>query len=243
LKKKFTDFDEIRAEIERRTDEISGCNKGISKVPINLKIYSPDFLNLTLVDLPGLTRNPTGNQPENIEKILEEMIVSEIEKESCLILAVSPANTDLANSDALKLARRVDPDGKRTIGVLTKLDIMDPGTNARDVFMGKTFALPRGYFGVVSRSQSDIDAGKDINEALKKEAAFFKNHKSYQDIAHRLGTAYLLRKLHCDLGEHIRERLPEFRDQILEKKRDAENTLRRCQKIDLRNGGSNALHK
>jgi dynamin 1-like protein len=194
------------------------------------------------VDLPGLTKNPVEGQPDNIEDILKEMIVKFIEKDNSLILAVSPANVDLANSDALKLARSVDPDGKRTIGVLTKLDIMDGGTNARDLLLGKAFTLPRGYFGVVSRSQSDINEGKKINEALKTEAAYFKNHKGYQDVAHRLGTAVLLRTLNRDLARHIREKLPQFKKKIQEKMDSAEKVLEKYQTFDLSNGGVSALH-
>jgi dynamin 1-like protein len=109
--------------------------------------------------------------------------------------------------------------------------------------LGKNFALPRGYFGVVSRSQADIEAGKDIKEALKKEAAFFKNHGGYQDLAHRLGTAVLLRTLNRDLAKHIREKLPEFQNKIQEKMYDAENLLKNCKTFDLSNGGVNVLHK
>ena len=54
--KRFTDFDEIRREIEQETFRVAGQNKGISKLPIHLRIYSPDVLDLTLVDLPGLTK-------------------------------------------------------------------------------------------------------------------------------------------------------------------------------------------
>lgn len=69
-------------------------------------------LNLTLVDLPGITKVPVGDQPADIEYQIRDMIMQFICKENCLILAVTPANTDLANSDALKLAKDVDPQGK-----------------------------------------------------------------------------------------------------------------------------------
>ena len=58
------------------------------------------------------------------------MIEEFIYQENTIILAVSPANNDLANSDALKLARAADPDGQRTLGVITKLDLIDEGTDA-----------------------------------------------------------------------------------------------------------------
>lgn len=70
------------------------------------------MLNLTLIDLPGITKVPVGDQPVDIEQQIKDMIMQFITRESCLILAVTPANTDLANSDALKLAKDVDPQGK-----------------------------------------------------------------------------------------------------------------------------------
>ncbi len=91
---------------------------------------SPSVLTMTLVDLPGLIRVPVGDQPADIEKQVRRLILKYISAPQCVILAVSPANQDLASSDALELARSVDPDGLRTVGVLTKLDIMDRGTNA-----------------------------------------------------------------------------------------------------------------
>lgn len=131
------------------------------------------MLNLTLIDLPGLTKVPVGDQPIDIEQQIKGMIMQFIKRESCLILAVTPANTDLANSDALKLAKEVDPQGIRTIGVITKLDLMDEGTDARDILENKLLPLRRGYIGVVNRSQKDIDGRKDINAALAAERKFF----------------------------------------------------------------------
>ena len=69
-------------------------------------------LNLTLVDLPGMTKVPVGDQPPDIENQIRDMIAVYVSKPNCLILAVSPANSDLANSDALKIAKEFDPMGK-----------------------------------------------------------------------------------------------------------------------------------
>ncbi|XP_045513978.1 dynamin isoform X5 [Pieris brassicae] len=212
--KKFVDFNEVRAEIEAETDRITGSNKGISPVPINLRVYSPNVLNLTLIDLPGLTKVPIGDQPIDIEQQIKAMIFQFIRRESCLILAVTPANTDLANSDALKLAKEVDPQGLRTIGVITKLDLMDEGTDARDVLENKLLPLRRGYIGVVNRSQKDIDGRKDISAALGAERKFFLSHPSYRHLADRLGTPYLQRVLNQQLTNHIRDTLPGLRDKL-----------------------------
>uniref|UniRef100_A0A8C1NHT0 dynamin GTPase n=1 Tax=Cyprinus carpio TaxID=7962 RepID=A0A8C1NHT0_CYPCA len=152
--RKFVDFDEVRLEIEAETDRLTGSNKGISPVPINLRVYSPNVLNLTLIDLPGMTKVAVGDQPVDIEYQIRDMLLQFISKESCLILAVTPANSDLANSDALKISKEVDPQGLRTIGVITKLDLMDEGTDARDILENKLLPLRRGQisntFGLVS---------------------------------------------------------------------------------------------
>ncbi|XP_053329355.1 dynamin-1 isoform X1 [Spea bombifrons] len=212
--KKFTDFDEIRMEIEGETDRVTGNNKGISPVPINLRVYSPNVLNLTLVDLPGMTKVPVGDQPADIESQIREMLMQFVTKENCLILAVSPANSDLANSDALKIAKEVDPQGQRTIGVITKLDLMDEGTDARDILENKLLPLRRGYVGVVNRSQKDIDGKKDIQAALAAERKFFLSHPSYRHLADRMGTPYLQKVLNQQLTNHIRDTLPGLRNKL-----------------------------
>uniref|UniRef100_A0A3Q3AYQ9 Dynamin-2 n=1 Tax=Kryptolebias marmoratus TaxID=37003 RepID=A0A3Q3AYQ9_KRYMA len=212
--KKFTDFDEVRQEIEAETDRVTGANKGISPVPINLRVYSPHVLNLTLVDLPGMTKVPVGDQPPDIEMQIREMLMQFVTKENCLMLAVSPANSDLANSDALKIAKEVDPQGLRTIGVITKLDLMDEGTDAKDILENKLLPLRRGYIGVVNRSQKDIDGKKDINAAIAAERKFFLTHPAYRHLADRMGTPYLQKVLNQQLTNHIRDTLPGLRSKL-----------------------------
>ncbi|XP_055331611.1 dynamin-like isoform X2 [Paramacrobiotus metropolitanus] len=210
----YQDFDAIRKEIEDETERVTGSDKNISPAPINLRVYSPHVLNLTLIDLPGMTKVPVGDQPIDIEVQIRNMILTFISNENCLILAVSPANSDLANSDALKIAKEVDPEGLRTIGVITKLDLMDEGTDARDILENKLLPLRRGYIGIVNRSQRDIDGKKDIKAAQDAERKFFITHPSYRHIAERMGTSYLQRVLNQQLTNHIRETLPGLRDKL-----------------------------
>lgn len=162
----------------------------------------------------GLTRVPIGDQPLDIEAQIKEMIFQFICKDTCLILAVTPANSDLATSDALTMAKQVDPDGLRTIGVLTKLDLMDEGTDAREILENKLVPLRRGYVGVINRSQKDIEGRKDIKAALAAERKFFLTHPSYRHMADRLGTPYLQKVLNQQLTNHIRECLPALRDKM-----------------------------
>eukprot|EP00090_Calanus_glacialis_P012087 TRINITY_DN20533_c0_g1_i4.p1 TRINITY_DN20533_c0_g1~~TRINITY_DN20533_c0_g1_i4.p1 ORF type:complete len:875 (+),score=289.89 TRINITY_DN20533_c0_g1_i4:218-2626(+) len=211
---KFMDFLSIMKEIEDETDRVTGDNKGISNLPINLRVYSPHVLNITLIDLPGLTKLAVGDQPTDIGEQIRDMIMTYICRETCLILAVTPANQDLATSDALQLARSADPEGLRTIGVLTKLDLMDEGTDARDIIENKLLPLRRGYVAVVNRSQKDIEGKKDIKMAVAAERKFFLSHPSYRHMADRCGTPYLQKQLNQQLTNHIRDSLPSLRDKL-----------------------------
>ncbi|WFD27563.1 dynamin GTPase [Malassezia nana] len=211
---KFYDFQKIRDEIVRDTELKTGKNAGISAQPINLRIYSPHVLTLTLVDLPGLTKNPVGDQPKDIERQIRDMLLKYISKPNAIILAVTAANTDLANSDGLKLASEVDPDGNRTVGVLTKVDLMDAGTDVVDILAGRVIPLRLGYVPVVNRGQRDIDTRKSVAAALEAEHEFFANHPSYSSKAQFCGTPFLARKLSTILMHHIRNTLPDIKTRI-----------------------------
>uniref|UniRef100_A0A3B4XLJ4 Dynamin-1-like protein n=1 Tax=Seriola lalandi dorsalis TaxID=1841481 RepID=A0A3B4XLJ4_SERLL len=208
----YTDFEEIRQEIEAETERISGNNKGISDEPIHLKIFSPYVVNLTLVDLPGITKVPVGDQPKDIEIQIRELILKYISNPNSIILAVTAANTDMATSEALKVAREVDPDGRRTLAVVTKLDLMDAGTDAMDILMGRVIPVKLGIIGVVNRSQLDINQKKSVADAIRDEYAFLQ--KKYPSLANRNGTKYLARTLNRLLMHHIRDCLPELKTRI-----------------------------
>ncbi|XP_075408012.1 dynamin-1-like protein isoform X4 [Tenrec ecaudatus] len=210
--KLYTDFDEIRQEIENETERISGNNKGVSPEPIHLKIFSPNVVNLTLVDLPGMTKVPVGDQPKDIELQIRELILRFISNPNSIILAVTAANTDMATSEALKISREVDPDGRRTLAVITKLDLMDAGTDAMDVLMGRVIPVKLGIIGVVNRSQLDINNKKSVTDSIRDEYGFLQ--KKYPSLANRNGTKYLARTLNRLLMHHIRDCLPELKTRI-----------------------------
>lgn len=157
---------------------------------------------------------PIGDQPSDIEKQTRNLITEYIAKPNSIILAVSPANVDLVNSEALKLARHVDPVGRRTIGVLTKLDLMDHGTNAIDILSGRVYPLKLGFIGVVNRSQQDIQGNKSLSDALEAERDFFRHHPAYRNMASRCGTQFLAKTLNTTLKAHIRERLPDIKARL-----------------------------
>lgn len=221
---KFHSFPDILAEIELKTRELLGTNRGVSSEPLNLKVHSPHVVDLTLVDLPGITKNPVGDQPRDIEQLIKQMILEYISSPNSLILAISPANQDLQNSDALYLAREVDPAGKRTLGVITKLDIMDRGTNALNMLSGRELPLALGYVGVICRSQQDINEGKSISTHLHDEEQFFQQF--YGEISHRMGTSFLSKALNQLLLSKIKEGVPAVKHDLIEKLRETEEELR-----------------
>ncbi|CAK9831208.1 Dynamin-1-like protein [Anthophora retusa] len=208
----YTDFDEIRKEIDNETDRMAGSNKGICPEPINLKIYSTSVVNLTLIDLPGITKVPVGDQPEDIESQIRQLVLKYICNPNSIILAVVTANTDMATSESLKLSKDVDPDGRRTLAVVTKLDLMDAGTDAIDILCGRVIPVKLGIIGVVNRSQQDIMNNKSIHDALKDEAAFLQ--RKYPTLANRNGTPYLAKTLNRLLMHHIRDCLPELKARV-----------------------------
>lgn len=210
--KVFRDFDEIRREIEAETERLAGKNKGICPEPITLKIYSTSVLNLTLVDLPGITKVPIGDQPEDIEAQIKDLVLSYISNPNSIILAVVTANTDMATSESLKLAKETDVDGRRTLAVVTKIDLMDAGTDAIDILCGRVIPVKLGIIGVVNRSQQDIIDNKSIKDAIKDEAAFLQ--RKYPTLASRNGTLYLAKTLNRLLMHHIRDCLPDLKTRV-----------------------------
>lgn len=213
--KVYTNFGEVRKEIEDQTERLSGGKKNICSDPITLKVYSTKVVNLTLVDLPGTTKLPVDDQPIDIEDQIRDLILKYISNPKSIILAVTPANIDFATSEALKLAKQVDPDGLRTLAVLTKLDLMDAGTDAADVLLSRVIPVKLGIIGVVNRSQQDIMDEKSIQAALKDEIAFLQ--KKYAALASRNGSTYLVKTLNSLLIKHIQKHLPELKTLVRDK--------------------------
>ncbi|KAF4353217.1 hypothetical protein F8388_014685 [Cannabis sativa] len=201
-RKRFTDFAAVRKEISDETDRETGRSKQISSVPIHLSIFSPNVVNLTLIDLPGLTK----------------------------VAVVSPANQDLATSDAIKISREVDPTGERTLGVLTKIDLMDKGTDAVEILEGKSYRLKFPWVGVVNRSQQDINKNVDMIAARRREREYFATTPEYKHLAHRMGSEHLAKMLSKHLETVIKSKIPGIQSLIAKTVSDLETELSRLGK-------------
>ncbi|RUS33973.1 P-loop containing nucleoside triphosphate hydrolase protein [Jimgerdemannia flammicorona] len=165
----------------------------VSNTPIELRIYSPNIPDLTLIDLPGYIQIHNRNQPETLKQKIEELCEKYI-REPNIILAVCAADVDLANSPALNASRKVDPLGLRTIGVITKMDLVQPEVGAA-ILRNSDYPLHLGYIGVVSRVPSNAGDGNMTGAVIRNEEAFFRSNLIYNQRGVNVGTATLRRKL------------------------------------------------
>lgn len=189
------DFALVGPLIAERMLEICGNNKGISDTPITAFVNLKDTLEMTLVDLPGLIKVPIGDQPEDIEVQVERMALEYAMRESSIILALVNANADIATNEALKIARKADPGLKRTLGVVTKIDLMDKGTDCMEVLCNRYPRLSLGYVGVINRGQHDIVKGISVSESILKETRYFKESPVYKRLYPNIGSNYLVKRL------------------------------------------------
>lgn len=225
--KKWTNFQEVREQINALTDKVCGNNKGIVDKPIVLNVYSHTCPDLTLIDLPGITRIPIAGQPDNIEKITRAMAHRYVSDSRTIILCVVPANADMTTSDGLQMARQLDAKGIRTIGVITKIDIMDRGTNAKRMIMNQEVSLRLGFVGVKNRAQEDIVNQISVKEAIEKEQMYFNTHPVYSTMPQgMLGCDVLTTKLTRILFTHIKHNLPEIIREIRAKLSETEEELK-----------------
>jgi hypothetical protein len=223
---KYTNFDEVRRNIDRLTDEIAGRNKEIVDDPIVLTIYSGTCPDLTLIDLPGITRIPIAGQPKDIERITKEMAYRYVSDPRTIILCVIPGNQDMSVSEALQMAKKVDPQGIRTLGVVTKIDIMDKGTNATKMLQGQEVPLRLGYVGIKNRSQQDIVNNMSVEQALREETEYFATHEAYSSLPqHLLGTQNLTKRLTNVLFTHIKALMPDILHEVVLKLKECEERV------------------
>lgn len=220
--KKFTNTDQVRSTIEYLTDKGAGSSKNISDVPIVCTVYSQFVPDLTLIDLPGITRNPTADQPDNIEEITKGLVRKYCDDPNTLILCVIPANIDLSTSDAFAYARKLDPKGQRTLGVITKIDLMDEGTDCKALLLNEEIILKHGYVGVKGRSQAEINRQTTVAQAIQNELDYFAKHPVYSSLpSELLGTRAMIDRTSAILYTIIKTSLPSIKKEIEDRKRKA----------------------
>uniref|UniRef100_A0A672GKM4 Interferon-induced GTP-binding protein Mx n=1 Tax=Salarias fasciatus TaxID=181472 RepID=A0A672GKM4_SALFA len=198
---------DVEKKIREAQDEMAGVGVGICDDLISLEIASPDVPDLTLIDLPGIARVAVKGQPEDIGDQIKRLIQKFITKQETISLVVVPCNVDIATTEALKMAQQVDPDGERTLGILTKPDLVDKGTEevVVDIVHNEVIHLSKGYMIVKCRGQKEIADKVSLPEAIEREKAFFEQHVHFYtlfDSGHAT-VPKLAEKLTLELVHHI----------------------------------------
>ncbi|KAI1899080.1 hypothetical protein AGOR_G00057800 [Albula goreensis] len=214
----FDDPRLVESHIREAQNRLAGTDVGICEDPISLEISSHDVCDLTLIDLPGIARVPVKGQPDDIGDQIKRLIMAFVKKTETIILVVVPCNVDIATTEALRMAQEVDPEGKRTLAVLTKPDLVDKGTerNVLDIVENKVIPLSKGYLIVKCRGQKDIDDKISLSEATWREREFFRTNKYFSSLLNqdKATTHCLANKLTHDLVNHIKISLPIISEEV-----------------------------
>ncbi|XP_067897318.1 interferon-induced GTP-binding protein Mx3-like [Heterodontus francisci] len=216
--KELTDPAEVDKEVVKAQNTMAGKDLGISSELISLEVESSNAPDLTLIDLPGIARVAVGNQPQDIGDQIKQLISSYINEDKTINLVVIPCNVDIATTEALKMAQEADPSGERTLGILTKPDLVDKGTEGSilKILRNEVVALNKGYMVVRCRGQQDINEELTLAEALEKEKAFFKQNEFFRTLyEEKVATIQCVAaRLTTELVNQIRKTLPTIEKQV-----------------------------
>uniref|UniRef100_UPI00398E690E interferon-induced GTP-binding protein Mx1-like n=1 Tax=Pristiophorus japonicus TaxID=55135 RepID=UPI00398E690E len=221
---------EVDKEIVKAQNTMAGKDLGICSELISLEVESSSAPDLTLIDLPGIARVAVGNQPHDIGEQIKQLISSYINEDKTINLVVIPCNVDLATTEALKMAQEADPSGERTVGILTKPDLVDKGTEESilKIMRNEVVALNKGYMLVKCRGQQEINEQLTLVEALEREKAFFKRNEYFRTLLEEKVASIqcVAARLTTELVNQIRKTLPtiesEVRCKIAETSRELE---------------------
>ncbi|XP_076838635.1 interferon-induced GTP-binding protein Mx-like [Brachyhypopomus gauderio] len=212
------DPSQVEEHVKIAQNTLAGEGVGICDDLITLEIMAPDVCDLTLIDLPGIARVPVKGQPDDIDKQIRQLIVKYITKCETINLVVIACNVDIATTEALRMAQEVDPEGKRTLAILTKPDLIDKGTekNVLGIIQNEVIPLNKGYIIVKCRGQAQINKGMSLADAMKEERDFFKHHTYFSSLLNeeKATIKCLSTKLTQDLVDHIKATLPLLSEQI-----------------------------
>ena len=206
-----TDEEHVSEAINLATDEVAGLGKGISNAPLTLEVRKNGVPDLTMVDLPGITRVPVHGQPENIYDQIKEIIMEYITPEESIILNVLSATVDFTTCESIRMSQMVDKTGERTLAVVTKSDKAPEGlvekVTADDVNIGLGYVCVRNRIGEESYAEARVE-----------EARLFETHPQLSKIDNSIvGIPVLAQKLVQIQAASIARNLPAIVKSINEK--------------------------
>lgn len=172
----------------------------VSDDPIQITIRSPKIPDLSLVDLPGYIQIESFDQPSELKLKIKNLCDKYLQAPN-IILAISAANVDLANSTALRSARFADPKGERTIGVVTKLDLVEPSV-AQSILLNQKYPLKLGYIGVITKIPK-LDNG---NFLTRKSMNSYQSYLSQQTFETNYFKTHNMTFINCSVGTKVLKR-------------------------------------
>jgi interferon-induced GTP-binding protein Mx1 len=206
----------------------AASGNSFSSDSIVVTVSSPLTPNLTLVDLPGIIRTTTAGQNRSVIDDIDRLLGKYMSQPETIILAVIPANQDIATVDILERAHHHDPNGERTIGVLTKPDLVDQGTEEEILCIVNNIRKPlkMGYVMVKNRNQLELNRSSSLNESLDAEEQYFKAHHIWNRLQGDIrGTRALCDKLTQLIVKRAMDRGPYIKYHLQQKRKEIEQRL------------------
>ncbi|KAL9093955.1 MAG: hypothetical protein Q9165_003878 [Trypethelium subeluteriae] len=186
---------------------------------LRLEIHGPKEDHLSVIDVPGIFKNTTpGLTTKKDILMVREMVQGYMKNPRSVMIAVVPANVDIATQEILGMAREVDSEGQRTIGVFTKPDLVDRGAEANvvDLLEGKGPNGKLGWSMVRNPGQQELTDGTTKRQSLEED--FFRFREPWNKIdKDRVGVAALRKRLQATLTAHIRREFPKVKMEISRK--------------------------
>lgn len=203
---------------------ISMQGNGFSKDLLRIEISGPHHPHLTIVDLPGLIHSETKQQSASDVELVRDVVQTYMKQPRSIILAVVSAKNDFANQIVLKLARSTDPQGKRTMGVITKPDILVEGSGTEAMFVSlaenKEVEFNLGWHVLRNLDSEKINGSSLLHRRNEEEEAFFAEGVWSQLPPSMLGVKKLRTKLSEVLLQQVATELPSLIKDIDGKLRD-----------------------
>lgn len=215
----------VAALMDRLTE---GSNRWFSSEVIHIRVEAAGVSDLIIVDLPGIIRTTTVGQSRDVITEVDKLLEEFIQQPNTIILAVIPANQDISTIDVLERAAQVDPMGSRTIGVLTKVDLVDQGAESETLAIVNNTRKPLalGYSMVKNRNQAQLRDGMRLETALREEENYFASHHIWKDVSlNNKGIRALSKKLGAILVRRAQDALPSLKGQLLKALAGAEAEL------------------
>lgn len=205
------DIKSIPSKIEEYTKDLAGENGRVVDSPIHLKVIQSSTPSVTLIDLPGITHMSVNNIQDDIHEQTTGLVNKYISNERMIIICVVPAQDDFANSEAIKISKKIDTDGQRTLGVITKIDVCHEDVSDKITGSGNNIHLKHGFVAV----KNNVDTKKTFKDSLRSEKEFFNSNSYYKNLDKKYwGLDTLVSKITSLQRRSIEDCLPTIQQQL-----------------------------